>query len=341
MAGAAAAAGGGGGLPEGEEVLPEANTAVKQVVMVVQGGKQTKLRKLAELLISDGHTGNGSGLDTGKAGDVDKGTEKDKEKDKKRDKKKGKKMADLPPKTLIFCNTKRGCDELAMALGGTVSMGEEEAEEWEEEEEGRWVVDHESPDGFTWSTSGGKGKGGKGKGGKGGKGGGKGGGGKGGGKGGWGAKAIAVPVVATITSGVSVMHAGKMQWERERALELFAQGRECRVLIGTDVAGRGIDVPDIGVVVNFDFPDGVGGRGVEDYVHRIGRTARGTGTTGTAYTLFCAETDKKSAHDLVGMLERAGTEVPPALKALDQGSSGVSCRSIRGRKPTKKNQNWW
>ena len=59
-----------------------------------------------------------------------------------------------------------------------------------------------------------------------------------------------------------------------------AQAGHCPVMVATDVAARGLDVPNVGAVVNFDFPNGV-----EDYVHRIGRTGR-AGATGEAYTFF-------------------------------------------------------
>lgn len=51
-------------------------------------------------------------------------------------------------------------------------------------------------------------------------------------------------------------------------------------MVATDVAARGLDVPNVAAVINFDFPNGI-----EDYVHRIGRTGR-AGATGEAYTLF-------------------------------------------------------
>lgn len=51
-------------------------------------------------------------------------------------------------------------------------------------------------------------------------------------------------------------------------------------MVATDVAARGLDVPNVGAVINFDFPNGV-----EDYVHRIGRTGR-AGATGESYTFF-------------------------------------------------------
>src|SRR2546425_12128048 len=67
---------------------------------------------------------------------------------------------------------------------------------------------------------------------------------------------------------VAVIHADRSQGQRRAALEGFRSG-EHRVLVATDIAARGIDVAEIGHVVNFDLP-----HIPEDYVHRIGRTAR-------------------------------------------------------------------
>lgn len=63
-----------------------------------------------------------------------------------------------------------------------------------------------------------------------------------------------------------------------------------QVMFATDVAARGLDVKDVGLVVNYDMP--LGDDGVESYVHRIGRTAR-AGATGNALTLWVDSTDKK------------------------------------------------
>ena len=67
---------------------------------------------------------------------------------------------------------------------------------------------------------------------------------------------------------VAVIHADRSQGQRRNALDSFKSG-EARVLVATDIAARGIDVAEIGHVVNFDLP-----HVPEDYVHRIGRTAR-------------------------------------------------------------------
>jgi len=80
---------------------------------------------------------------------------------------------------------------------------------------------------------------------------------------------------------VAAIHGDKAQGARERALDGFRKGR-LRVLVATDIAARGIDVPDITHVINFDLPNIP-----ESYVHRIGRTAR-AGRGGTAIS-FCDE----------------------------------------------------
>ncbi|WP_163271940.1 DEAD/DEAH box helicase [Chelativorans alearense] len=76
----------------------------------------------------------------------------------------------------------------------------------------------------------------------------------------------------------AVIHGNKSQNARQRALDGFRSG-SVRILVATDIAARGIDVPGISHVVNFDLPDEA-----ESYVHRIGRTGR-NGATGEAITL--------------------------------------------------------
>lgn len=73
------------------------------------------------------------------------------------------------------------------------------------------------------------------------------------------------------------IHGNRSQAQREKALKAFRDGR-CQVLVATDVLARGIDVPDVDYVVNFDAP-----ADPEDYVHRIGRTGR-AGEPGWALT---------------------------------------------------------
>lgn len=77
----------------------------------------------------------------------------------------------------------------------------------------------------------------------------------------------------------AVIHGGKSSGERSRALEGFKEGK-VRVLVATDIAARGLDIPALGIVMNYDIPHVTG-----DYIHRIGRTGR-AGAKGLAITLI-------------------------------------------------------
>ncbi|KAL8850726.1 MAG: hypothetical protein Q9221_004374 [Calogaya cf. arnoldii] len=89
------------------------------------------------------------------------------------------------------------------------------------------------------------------------------------------------------------------------ALEGFKSG-ECPLLVATDVAARGLDIPAVKLVLNVTFP-----LTVEDYVHRIGRTGR-AGALGLPITLF-TEHDKSQSGALINVLKAAGQEVPEDL----------------------------
>ncbi len=83
----------------------------------------------------------------------------------------------------------------------------------------------------------------------------------------------------------SAIHGDKSQGQRQRALDAFRKGEE-HVLIATDIAARGIDIPDVSLVINYDLPTMP-----EAYVHRIGRTAR-AGREGRALSLCSSEEQK-------------------------------------------------
>jgi ATP-dependent RNA helicase RhlE len=85
---------------------------------------------------------------------------------------------------------------------------------------------------------------------------------------------------------VSAIHGNKSQPQRQKALDRFRSG-QARVLVATDIAARGIDVTGISHVINFDLP-----AQAEDYVHRIGRTAR-AGASGIAIS-FCDPAERGS-----------------------------------------------
>jgi ATP-dependent RNA helicase RhlE len=78
------------------------------------------------------------------------------------------------------------------------------------------------------------------------------------------------------------IHGNKSQAQRQKALDAFKAGR-ARILVATDVAARGLDIPDLPLVINHDLP-----MVAEDYVHRIGRTGR-NGATGEALSLVAPE----------------------------------------------------
>jgi ATP-dependent RNA helicase RhlE len=105
------------------------------------------------------------------------------------------------------------------------------------------------------------------------------------------------------------LHGNKSQPARQKALEQFRTG-QARVLVATDIAARGIDVAGISHVINFDFP-----AQPEDYVHRIGRTAR-AGASGVAIS-FCDSAQQGALHTIERMtgtrLQIAGGS-PPVVR---------------------------
>lgn len=103
------------------------------------------------------------------------------------------------------------------------------------------------------------------------------------------------------------IHGDKAQRDRTEALAAFKSG-EVPLMIATDVAARGLDIPDVEYVINFTFP-----LTIEDYIHRIGRTGRG-GATGTAHTLF-TDADKPHSGELINVLKASKNvaEIPQEL----------------------------
>lgn len=119
------------------------------------------------------------------------------------------------------------------------------------------------------------------------------------------------------------IHGDRSQRERERALDTFRTGRT-PIMVATAVAARGLDIPNVTHVVNYDLPSDV-----DDYVHRIGRTGR-AGNTGRS-TAFFNRGNKNIARDLIELLREAKQEVPDWLGdvANEAGFGGFS--SGRGR----------
>ncbi|GAB4828299.1 DEAD-box ATP-dependent RNA helicase 52 [Ancistrocladus abbreviatus] len=127
----------------------------------------------------------------------------------------------------------------------------------------------------------------------------------------------------------TAIHGDKVQMERERALRSFKTGAT-PILVATDVAARGLDIPSVTHVINFDLP-----RDIDDYVHRIGRTGR-AGKSGLA-TAFFSDKNIPIAKALVELMEEANQEVPSWLnecaeKSAACGGSGRRSQKHRGSK---------
>ena len=133
----------------------------------------------------------------------------------------------------------------------------------------------------------------------------------------------------------AAIHGNKSQAQRERALAAFKEGG-CRVLVATDIAARGIDVDAVSHVINFEIPNVP-----EQYVHRIGRTAR-AGADGQALSFVAP--DEKSDWKAIEKVTRQRIETLPlpenfraeverigALKLPPRGSSGEERRGGGGR----------
>jgi ATP-dependent RNA helicase RhlE len=129
----------------------------------------------------------------------------------------------------------------------------------------------------------------------------------------------------------NAIHGNKSQAQRERALGLFRSG-EVPILIATDIAARGIDIPGVSHVVNFDLPDVP-----EQYVHRIGRTAR-AGAEGKAVA-FCSHDERINLRD-IERLTRQQIEVMPlpegfmaAVEAIKRLKPAPRKTDVRERQP--------
>ncbi|XP_027348600.1 DEAD-box ATP-dependent RNA helicase 37-like [Abrus precatorius] len=124
----------------------------------------------------------------------------------------------------------------------------------------------------------------------------------------------------------TTIHGDRSQQEREMALRSFKSGNT-PILVATDVAARGLDIPHVAHVVNFDLPNDI-----DDYVHRIGRTGR-AGKKGLA-TAFFNDNNSSLARALADLMLEANQEVPAWLSRYAARSSfggGRNRRSGSGR----------
>ncbi|CAM6035875.1 unnamed protein product [Sphagnum compactum] len=126
----------------------------------------------------------------------------------------------------------------------------------------------------------------------------------------------------------TTIHGDRSQSEREHALRSFRTG-VTPILVATDVAARGLDIPHVAHVVNFDLPSDI-----DDYVHRIGRTGR-AGKSGLA-TAFFNEKDSSLARPLSELMQESNQDVPGWLlnyaTRASYGGGGRNRRSGGGSK---------
>lgn len=123
------------------------------------------------------------------------------------------------------------------------------------------------------------------------------------------------------------IHGNKSQGQRDRAIKAFRNG-QIKVLVATDVAARGIDIPDVKFIYNFDLPNVA-----ENYVHRIGRTAR-AGADGSAIA-FCSAAEMS---ELRAIEKAMKTKIPVAGGTPWESPVEPNKNGPRRRKP-KQGQN--
>ncbi|KAJ6627027.1 P-loop containing nucleoside triphosphate hydrolase protein [Mycena sp. CBHHK59/15] len=125
---------------------------------------------------------------------------------------------------------------------------------------------------------------------------------------------------------VGALHGDMSQTARMEALDRFKNGTT-GLLVATDVAARGLDIPNVGAVINYTFP-----LTIEDYIHRIGRTGRG-GKSGKSITFFTGENHERSlAGELARVLRESGFECeglkkfPMTIKKKEHSAYGAFFR---------------
>lgn len=122
----------------------------------------------------------------------------------------------------------------------------------------------------------------------------------------------------------STLHSGKSQEQREAALQQLRNG-EVDVLVATDLAGRGIDVPNVSLVINFQMSNTI-----EAYIHRIGRTGR-AGKNGVAIT-FLTNDDDEVMYDLKQEIKKSPiSKVPPELERHEAAQQKITKEMKRKR----------
>lgn len=124
---------------------------------------------------------------------------------------------------------------------------------------------------------------------------------------------------------VSSIHGDRSQHDREESLQNFRIGRT-PILVATAVAARGLDIPNVKHVINFDLPNDI-----EEYVHRIGRTGR-VGNLGLA-TSFFNDKNKNIALHLYELMQESKQNIPEFLTGMVKSINAESRGNMYRHKP--------
>ncbi|KAK7014936.1 P-loop containing nucleoside triphosphate hydrolase protein [Favolaschia claudopus] len=125
----------------------------------------------------------------------------------------------------------------------------------------------------------------------------------------------------------ATLHSGKNQEQREAALQSLRNG-DCDILVATDLAGRGIDVQDVSLVINFQMASSI-----EAYVHRIGRTGR-AGKQGVAIT-FLTNDDDEVMYDLKNEIAKSPVSKVPMELAKHESAQHRVTRDMKRKRETE------
>jgi superfamily II DNA/RNA helicase len=126
---------------------------------------------------------------------------------------------------------------------------------------------------------------------------------------------------------IEEMHSDLAQSEREEVMRMF-KARKVQVLVATDIVSRGIDVKELKLVINYDVPDEA-----EDYVHRVGRTARAD-STGMAITFISPDEQQKFSR-IEALIGSEIRKQPVPKEVGDSFTYNPSARSSKGKRPFK------
>lgn len=143
--------------------------------------------------------------------------------------------------------------------------------------------------------------------------------------------------LASMLSGIkkpaTSIHGDRLQREREMALRDFRSGNR-PIIVCTAVAARGLDIPGVQHVVNYDMP-----KDVDEYVHRVGRSGR-VGNVGKATSFFDPTSDAEVQGPLVRLLTDAGVEIPGFLTGDDVDSFGDGGAGAGGAAAAEDDEDW-